>query len=325
MDELTEFCIVLPSMISSAVFGLVLGLQSSGSFAKAWEYAKARGSDALVVMVDGKVVYEVGDVDDKNQILASGTKSFCGTAMACAVQDQVISGWDEKLEVAIPEWKEDARGDITYGQLLGLNSGLDTKTSGGSFTAPPEAEILAVKKKFDAGRRFEYGPMPFNVFSLALERKLKGEKIQDYLERRVLKPLGIDVSYARINDEGRVQIAGMGRCSPKDWVKLGELWRNNGKLNGKLLWDAKTFSEVSKNHGPGAQYGLSFWLSPEGSPRNGGGASGEFEGMFLAAGAGKQLNIVIPMENAVVVRTGRNQGVAGEFSGNELLRLIFKE
>jgi CubicO group peptidase (beta-lactamase class C family) len=314
----------MPFMICSAVFGLVLGLRSSGNFAKAWDYAKSRGSDSLVVMVDGKVVYEVGDIDDKNQLLASGTKSFTGTAMACAVQDKLISGWDEKLEVAIPEWKDDARGDITYRQLFGLNSGLDTKTSGGSFTAPPEEEILAVKRKFAPGRRFEYGPMPFNVFSLALERKLKGEKIKDYLGRRVFKPLGMAVSFRNVSDDGRVQIAGMGMCSPKDWVKLGELWRNNGNLNGKQLWDAKAFSEVTKNHGPGAQYGLSFWLSPEGNPRNGGGVNGEFEGMFLAAGAGMQLNIVVPTEKAVVVRTGRNRGSAGDFSGNELLRLIFK-
>lgn len=274
-------------------------------------------------MVDGKVVYEVGDVDDKNQLLASGTKSFCGTAMACAVQDKLFSGWDEKLEIAIPEWKDDERGDITYRQLLGLNSGLEVSTSGGSFTAPPESEILAVKRKIAPGRRFEYGPMPFNVFSLALERKLKGEKIQDYLGQRVFKPLGISVSFRNVSENGRVQIAGMGMCSPKDWVKLGELWRNNGKLNGKQLWDAKTFVDATKNHGPGAQYGLSFWLSPLGNPLLGGGRPSQFEGMYLAAGAGKQLNMVVPSERAVVVRTGRDRGTAGAFDGEELLKLVF--
>ncbi len=311
-------------MIQAVLMVAVLGQASGLNIDGAWEYAKVRGSDALVVMVDGKVVHRAGDVDDRNQILASGTKSFCAVAMACAVQDGKVSGWDEKLEVALPEWKDDARGDITYRQLLSLSSGIGGESPGGSLAPPTEEQILAAKQVFPAGRRFLYGPMPFNVFSLAIERKLGGEKLHDYLERRIFGPLEMKVSYGGRQVEGRVQVAGMGRCSPNDWVKLGELMWRNGKLGDKQIWDAKAYLESQKQQGAGTQYGLTHWLSPEANPRTGGGADSEVP-LFAAAGAGKQFLIVIPSERMVVVRTGRDGGSEGEFSGNEMFRLLLRK
>src|SRR5438067_387502 len=88
----------------------------------------ARGVSVLVLKGDRVVFedYQNGHAADEPWMLASGTKSFTGVMLATAIEDKLVSGFDEKVSDTITEWKTDARkSKITLRQLLSLTSGLD--------------------------------------------------------------------------------------------------------------------------------------------------------------------------------------------------------
>lgn len=293
-------------------------------FEAGWRYAAAHQTDAVVVLQEGKVVFERGrtaGMTSRPHLLASGSKTFCGVAAACLIKDGLLKSFDEKVSDTLYEWRGDSgKAAITYRQLLSLSSGIETSSPGENVRCPTEAELLATPLMGDPGAKFAYGPRAFNLFSLAMERKLKGEKLQAFLDRRVFGPLGIRVTWGNTNAEGRVQFAGGARCSPLDWAKFGEFVRLGGKIDGRGVCDERALAESGVPQGPGRAYGLSWWLSPEASPRNGGGPASSFKGFRAAAGMGKQLMMILPEIDTVVVRVGP---LVSDFSGGEFLRAIF--
>ena len=93
------------------------------------EYSKEHRGLSVLVMKGDKIVfedYENGHKANEPWMLASGTKSFTGVMLAAAIEDKLVSGFDEKVSDTITEWKTDKRkSQITLRQLLSLTSGLD--------------------------------------------------------------------------------------------------------------------------------------------------------------------------------------------------------
>lgn len=293
---------------------------STPNFEAGWAYAAAHKSDAVVIMQGGKVVFERGQVATSH-MLASGSKSFCGIAAACLVKDGLLKGFDERVSDTLTEWRSNSiKAAITYRQLLSLSSGLVVSAPREFQSCPSEADLLATPLIGEPGKQFKYGPRAFNIFSLAMERKLKGEKMHVYLERKVFRPLGIEVSWANVNAEGRVQFAGGGSCSPRDWAKFGEFVRTGGRINGQAICDEATLGETGTHQGAGASYGLSWWLSPDADARTGSGPATSFKGFKVAAGAGKQYLYILPELDTVIVRVGP---LVNDFQGAEFLRALY--
>jgi hypothetical protein len=104
-------------------------------------YSELHGGQAMVVMWDGKVIFESyanGGGKDRLQPLASGTKSFVGVVAVAAVQDGLIR-LDEKACESLTEWKTDPlKSQITYRHLLTMTSGL---TPGRASECDPLARL----------------------------------------------------------------------------------------------------------------------------------------------------------------------------------------
>jgi len=102
-------------------------------------YSELHGGQAMVVMWDGKVIFESyanGGGKDRLQPLASGTKSFVGVIAVAVVQDGLI--WlDEKAYESLTEWKTDPlKSQITYRHLLTMTSGLTPGEHGSAIRLP---------------------------------------------------------------------------------------------------------------------------------------------------------------------------------------------
>lgn len=72
-------------------------------------YSESAGGQAMVVMRDGKIVFEGygnGGGRDRRQTLASGTKSFTGVLAAAAAEDGLIR-LDDKACESLTEWRSD--------------------------------------------------------------------------------------------------------------------------------------------------------------------------------------------------------------------------
>jgi CubicO group peptidase (beta-lactamase class C family) len=159
------------------------------------DYLKGRNGHAMLVYHRDKLVFEEyfnGWSADQPHRLASGTKSFSGAMLAAAVEDGLLT-LDEKVVDTIAEWKDDPRkSQVTIRHLLSLTSGI---VPGSTREASPSyARSVAIAgAKFWPGQRFQYGPIPYQIFGELMRRKLarKSESVEAYMKRRVLNPIGL--------------------------------------------------------------------------------------------------------------------------------------
>lgn len=324
-----------------AIILLLLGLAASVGaqtsadlerYRAAAEYSKANRGVSVLVIKGSKVVFEdyhnLGRADVPN-FLASGTKSFCGAMLAAAIDDKLIAGFDERVSETITEWKTDERKSrITYRQLLSLTSGLD---SGRIGRVPTYREAIAAPAVSDPGTKFEYGPVPFQVFGEAMRRKLepKKESVMDYLKRRILDPIGLRVGFWRNGTDGNPLLPQGASLTAREWAKFGLLMKNRGEWNGKRILPKKLVDELSVGSRANPAYGITFWLNADGlsprgtpnpiriEPKNERG----LKDLSVAAGAGNQRLYIIPSLDLVIVR----QGLFGQWSDAEFLKRIIGE
>lgn len=294
------------------------------------DYSGANRGAAVLVIKGDKIVfedYENGFSADQAHFLASGTKSFSGVMLAAAIEDKLIKSFDEKISDTITEWKNDKRkADITLRQLLSLTSGIDAGQIG---RVPEYKDAINFPVSFDAGTRFEYGPVPFQIFGEVMTRKLapKKESVMDYLKRRILDPIGLKVSFWRMPN-GNPLLPQGANLTAREWAKFGLLLKNGGKWNGKQIIAKKLLDELTVGSKSNPAYGITFWLNKDGlNPRGGTQsmriektAGAELGDLYMAAGAGNQRLYVIPSRDLVVVRYGN----FGEYDDRDFLgRLIF--
>lgn len=264
----------------------VLGLLADGASAKAGpspapvvaptkaaceraaDYSAKFDGRAVVVMVDGEVVFERGDNGwslDRPHPLASGTKSFSGVVAAAAVQDGLLA-WDELAADTLTEWKDDPRKSrITVRQLLSLSSGLDpgeetlgsVNPRGSVLGEGAETRAQRIRERLgerarpvasdkfagavdlpaldEPGSRFRYGPGNFYAFGELLERKLRASDRAEktfvaYADARVFGPIGIAPMRWGRDRAGNPNLPGGTRLTAREWAKFGEFVRLGGAV-----------------------------------------------------------------------------------------------
>lgn len=299
-------------------------------FKLAADYSQQRRGVSVLVMKGDKIVfedYENGSTAETPWMLASGTKSFSGVMLAAAIEDRLITGFDEKVSDTITEWKSDKRKlQITIRQLLSLTSGIDAGQIG---RVPSYAEAITASASYDPGTHFEYGPVPFQTFGELMTRKLKSknETVMDYINRRIIKPIGLNIASWRM-ENGQPLLPQGASLTAREWVKFGLFMKNGGKWNGKQIIKKKFLDELVIGSKANPAYGISFWLNHEGENPLGISTSrgaiteiskdGIAEGvkdLFMAAGAGNQRLYIIPSMDMVIVRQGR----VGQYDDREFL------
>lgn len=302
-------------------------------FELASAYSRQNRGVSVLVMKNDKVVfedYQNGRTADTAWILASGTKSFTGVLLAAAIEDKLIKSFDEKVVETITEWKGDKRKEqVTLRQLLSLTSGLSAGQIG---RVPTYAEAVKSPAIYEPGTRFEYGPVPFQVFGEVLTRKLKpkGETVLSYLKRRILDPIGMKYGNWRSFD-GQPLLPQGASLTAREWAKFGLFLKDRGEWKGKQIVSSKLLDELSIGTKANPAYGVSFWLNKAGGSGPGGRAIGgavdeitrngianNVTDLFMAAGAGNQRLYIIRSLDMVVVR----QGAFGEWDDREFLSLL---
>jgi len=295
------------------------------------EYSRRNRGDAVLVMRGDRIVfedYQNGYDRAEPHLLASGTKSFSCALAAAAIEDGMIGGWDEPAARTLGEWSRDPRkGRITVRHLLDLSSGLDPsfRQLQGRRVRNKNLAALAVPMLGDPGERFRYGPAHYYAFGELLRRRLepRRETVMRYLERRVLRPIGMTATI-RADAAGNPNLPGGGFATAREWAKFGRLLRDGGRWNGRQLLRADLLRECIRPSAANPSYGLTLWLNPTRelseslaadrplrrredapSPWTRPAGPNPNQGIYMAAGAMHQRLYVIPRENLVVVRFGR--------------------
>ncbi len=296
---------------------------SEASCRAAAEYSVSKNGYSFLVLdgTSGKILFERYDQGwnpEKPHRLASGTKSFSGIIAAAAVQDKLLT-LDEPVSQTIPEWKNDKRkASITIRQLLSLTSGINPGKVG---RVPSYKEAIQSAMESAPGKKFSYGPAPFQIFGEVMRRKLTAREDFPYpdplayLKDRVLDPIEMEYADWRRDDDRMPHLPSGAHLTAREWAKLGKFLLQDGEWNGEQLVDATALQECRKGSAARSEYGITFWLAAKNIGPG-------LKDLYMAAGAGKQRLYLLPKQNLVVVRQGESKGA---YQDATLLQKLLKK
>lgn len=168
---------------------------------------------------DGEIVYAKGHgvrslksqkpMDERTLVgVASNSKGFTCFALAMLIDEGKLQ-WDDKVRTHIPEFQlQDAwvteqftiRDLVTHRSGLGLGAGdLMFFPEGGTFSVQDiinNLKYLEPKSSFRS--TFEYNNLMFIVAGEVIKRA-SGQSWEAFIENRIMKPVGMDDSYASYN------------------------------------------------------------------------------------------------------------------------------
>jgi CubicO group peptidase (beta-lactamase class C family) len=270
---------------------------TAASLRSAADYLKELNGHAMLVYHRDESVFEEyfnGWSADQPHRLASGTKSFSGAMLAAAVEDGLLT-IDEKAIDTIAEWKDDPRkSQVTIRQLLSLTSGIVPGST--PETAPSYARSVAIASaKFWPGQRFQYGPIPYQIFGELMRRKLavRNESVEAYMKRRILDPIGLKVPRWVKDVDGNVHLPNGMSLAAREWAKFGKLILHQAKWDGRQIVPWNVFKECFVGSRANPNYGITFWLKEAGNAPN---------DLVFARGLGSQRLYIIPSLELVIVQ-----------------------
>jgi len=296
------------------------------------DYSAENGGRAVLVMVDGKIVFERYDngFDAATAThLHSATKGFWGPVIAAMIEDGLIESYDELASNTLPEWKDDPRKSrITLRHLLTLSAGLiqDVVNLQGHDrpTLAPDLykHAVGVRTPRDPGAVFQYGPSCYYVLGEIMKRKLAPRKQTplEYLRQRILDPIGVKTGNWVHDTSGNPHIPNGAHLTARNWVKYGQWLLQGGRWDGKQIVRKDLLDELVKPSKANPGHGLALWLNrPDGRGAHAihvapPGAKGGwiyhdgYPDLYAALGAGKCRMYVIPSLNMVALRQADSQG-----------------
>lgn len=327
----------LCAFIAGARCALALDAASMEAAAK---YSAARRGSALLVVQDGKTIFESYPGKHSAQEvhkIYSGTKGFWVLA-ALAAEEEGILKLDERVVETIDEWRSDDRkARITIRELLNFTCGLEPMSRLHADSVPDRnAVALRLPVIAAPGERFIYGPSPLQVFDELFRRKLTlhRETPTHYLERKVLRPLGLGPQIYKSDRAGNPLLASGFRLTAEQWSRMGRLILRGGAP----VVSQRSLSQCLRGTRANPAFGMGFWNNRAAGP-----GAREFDiedmlerdwwkqdwqstclcreapaDMILSVGSGYQRLIVIPSMELIIVRLGED----AKFSDGKFLRIL---
>lgn len=290
--------------------------------AEALAYAGAHNSTGVVVVKGGKIVaeqYWQGWGEHRSESIYSSSKSITSTLVGLAIQDGFIRSVDQSASDFVPQWKGTPKEAITIRHMLSMSSGLKViQAAGPGVAGDIFADAAAAPLEHAPGTHWAYNTPVYRMLVRIVEIATR-EPAQSYMERRLLKPLGMaDTRWLTSPTPSGGLNYFFIAASPRDMARFGLLAARKGRWNGKPVVPAAWFAEATKRSQEMNQaYGYLWWLNGQPSRLAPGGRGGVIEGqmwpqcppdMFAALGAQDKKIYVVPSLDLVVVRHGGSAG-----------------
>ncbi len=242
----------------------------------------------------------------------SMAKAITSILIGCAIDDKLIQSVNEPITNYIPELKDNGFEKVTIEHLLQMTSGLDFNESYSNpfgdaatfyYGTNLRKAIDKMKLKTEPGKQFEYVSGNTQLLGLVLERALKDRTITSYFEERIWKPLEMEFDASWSLDRKKNGLEKTFCCinaRARDYAKIGRLYLNKGKWNGKQIvsenWVTQS-TKIDTTNGSVWYYQYQWWLPTQ-------------TGDFMAQGILGQYIYVHPEKNLIIVRLGKKTGKA---------------
>ena len=315
------------------------------SGAEDWDsFMEANGTQAFIVIQDGKILYEnyFNDTQRDSMVTSfSVAKSFDSALIGKAIDEGYINSVDDPITKYIPELAErDPQfNEITIRHVLLMASGLEYiemrpllfNGDDPLTTYFPDQRKITLENTHiidPPGQYFQYNKYHPQLLGLILERTT-GMTVTQYLQTRIWNPLGMEFDGSWSTDSVGSDFEKMEtgvNARAIDFAKFGALYLNGGLWEGEQVipkaWvDESIQPLLPENYSdyyndwvkamPGQGYYKYMWW---GMVRE----DGSYD--FTAEGDKGQFIYVSPGNNMVIIRNGIKFGIPSE----EWLKLFYE-
>ena len=281
------------------------------------EYLAKTNTTAFIILHGNEILYEGyfnGTVKETVLPAFSAAKSFFAALIGIAIEEGKIGSQDDPITDYLPELLEkDLRFEaITIRNLLSMTSGIKWDRSESNpmsddfityYSPDLRAVALGAEIETEPGTDFRYNDYNPLLLGIALERAT-GMSVSEYMETRLWQPMGAedDASWSLDSQSSGFEktFAGL-NGTPRDLVKLGWLFMNNGQNGGVQVIPSTWVSQVADQEDSsvdGPSYTNYWWVV--GARK-----------MYFAEGDKCQFIYVYPQAELVLARFGTDCGGTG--------------
>ncbi len=297
------------------------------ALAAAQAYADAQHSYALIVARNGRLVHE-RYAPGFSRTSRYATASMHKAVLALAFGDAIARGrirLTDPLARHLPELKDDPKGAVTIEQLLRMTAGVGSPPATAADVVTPSEELMfgsdirAAVRRFTVvlppGSEFAYQNISTQLAGLALQAAI-GERYATYLSRTLWAPIGAgDAALWLDRPGGDPHLFCCLQATARDWLRVGELLRNGGKVDGRQVVDADWVRAVVAPSPYNANFGMNVWRGTPYLPVRryarmvdmtvASAAPFARDDVIFIDGAGGQRVYVVPSAGLTVVRIGK--------------------
>lgn len=273
---------------------------------------------ALLVIEDGRMRLEryahTGSPTTHWTSMSVG-KSFVSALLGIFAGDGLIGSVEDDISGYLPELKGSAFDGVRIKDVLQMSSGAGWNED----YSDPESDINLFIRTFAEGGSFnalaprlkrQRTPGTFNLYNSTetqvlgmLVKQITGRPIRDTMQERLWHPLGMEsAGHWIIDSEGMEMAYGGLQATARDFAKLGELYRLDGRWQGRQIvpeaWVKASVTPDAPHLVPGKRdnsdsafgYGYQWWLM-----------DGD-EGEYSAIGVYNQFVYVNPARRLVITK-----------------------
>ncbi|AYB32536.1 serine hydrolase domain-containing protein [Chryseolinea soli] len=270
---------------------------------------------------------------DKVYNIQSATKNVVSALTGIALEKKELKSTQQTLCTSLPGYEkwacDEKHKNITLHQLLTMSTGIawdeQTYDYGDERNTLVKAasdsdqfvHLFLLPREIKATPVFAYNSLNHILMNAVLRHATHMEN-KDELTTRLLQPLGIEKCY--IDEPTPMGAIGDIGLRPRDMLKFGLLYANQGQWNGQQVVPAHWVAESIRpkiQPRPGLGYGYFWWTKDF-----------EFKGKtvssFFAWGYGGQYIFVVPALQLVVVMSGSHWGTDPVDQGIPIMEEILK-
>ncbi len=245
----------------------------------AWTYAQATGTDALVVAYDGVIQLErYGAGVDQNTLFQSQSlhKGLTAVMLGAAIATGAIPTAATPAATYLTEWQNDAtKNKATLADLAYMQGGLqrppysNTPFAPGAqlfFSGKLAERVLNTPFVAEPGQVYIWSNASTQALAIAIERAA-GQPWAELVASTIWQPMGGGEAYVQLDRPGGTAQAFCCLVSnARNWLRLGELLRNDGVIGGQRVLPEGWVQMMTRGGDQNPNYGMQLWVN---EPYNG--------------------------------------------------------
>ena len=287
-----------------------------------WALSEGNTRAVLIAYDTLGIIEKYNNGFDKNSLLLgwSITKSIFNALSGILVKENRLQ---LDSSVAISDWENDTRKNISLRSLLTMSSGLEWEENYGDISdvtlmlyREGNKANYAIQKKslYPIDSIWQYSSGTSNILSKVIRKQFKtNQAYWSFPYKKLFYRIGMYHTTIEADASGHFVASSYSYATTRDWARFGLLYLNNGIWGKDTIlssdWIQFTRSEAPHSEG---KYGAQFWLNKSGyelpnAPKD----------IFYADGYQGQRIYIIPSKKLVIVRFGISK--KGEFDYDKLV------